>query len=227
MNDQGPKPNGQGRRLSDFFGHWSLHLDRISPSPQPLVPNPSHVHRLLQQSDALVPASTVRGGGHPAADPVGAAFPDRSEPRAAAGAGRRVGAAATWCWRWAPAPARSRPSWPSRPRRWSPWRSIRRCSSWPPKSWTGWATCVMLQVDALENKNRLNPAMLEAVREELATVAGPAVEAGRQSALQHRHAAVEQPAGPRLAAADDDRDDPEGAGRPDRWPGPAPRTMAR
>ena len=47
---------------------------------------------------------------------------------------------------------------------------------------------VMLQVDALQNKNRLNPAVLEAVARPVGRGAGPAVQAGGQSALQHRHA---------------------------------------
>ena len=58
---------------------------------------------------------------------------------------------------------------------------------------------VMLQLDALKNKNRLNPAVLEAVRAAVGRGAGPAVQAGGQSALQHRHADPRQPAGRRRA----------------------------
>ena len=53
----------------------------------------------------------------------------------------------------------------------------------------------MLQLDALKNKNRLNPAVLEAVRAAVGRGAGPAVQAGGQSALQRRHADPQQPAG--------------------------------
>ena len=76
----------------------------------------------------------------------------------------------------------------------------------------------MLHLDALKNKNRLNPAMLEAVAGPTGRGAGPAAEARGQSALQHRHAAVEQPAGPGRSAADDDRHDPEGTGPADHRP---------
>ncbi len=77
---------------------------------------------------------------------------------------------------------------------------------------------VMLQLDALKSKNRLNPAVLDAVRPLVGRRAGPAVQAGGQSALQHRHADPRQPAGRGEPAADDDRHDPEGVGRADHRP---------
>ena len=53
----------------------------------------------------------------------------------------------------------------------------------------------MLQVDALQNKNHLNPVVMEAVARPIGRGAGPAVQDGFQPALQHRHAHPQQPAG--------------------------------
>ncbi len=57
--------------------------------------------------------------------------------------------------------------------------------------------------------------------------ARPAVQDGGQSSLQHRHAGARQSAGRGHAAADHDRDDPEGSWPSGSPPGRAARTTAR
>ena len=78
----------------------------------------------------------------------------------------------------------------------------------------GLENVTMLQADALKNKNRLNPAVLEAVAAQLARRAGR-LQARRQSPLQHRHAGADE-----LLALDRPPEtmtlhDPEGSGRAD------------
>ena len=55
----------------------------------------------------------------------------------------------------------------------------------------GMDNVTMLQADALKNKNRLNPAVLEAVAA-LSGDAGPPPQTRRQSPLQHRHARADE-----------------------------------
>ena len=84
----------------------------------------------------------------------------------------------------------------------------------------------LLQLDALKNKNQLNPVLLETVREKLA-VDGPG--GGSSWWRTCRTTSPRQSfriCWPTLRAGIDDRDDPEGAGGPDRRRTHARRTTA-
>ncbi len=77
---------------------------------------------------------------------------------------------------------------------------------------------VMLQVDALQNKNRLNPAVLEAVAAQLAAAPGRRFKLVANLPYNIATPILSNLLGRGNAAADHDRHDPEGAGRADHRP---------
>ncbi len=76
----------------------------------------------------------------------------------------------------------------------------------------------LLQLDALKNKNRLDPDLLAVVAAAPGGRSRAGAEAGRQSAVQHRHARDLESAVDRDHALLDDGDDSEGIGRSHHGP---------
>ena len=77
---------------------------------------------------------------------------------------------------------------------------------------------VMLQLDALKNKNQLNPAVLEAVRTQLAAAPGRRLKLVANLPYNIATPMLSNLLAQDTAAAMHDRHDPKGACRPDRRP---------